>query len=70
VQAQAMAREFRVPVVVEVILERVTNIARVPRSTRSTSLKKSTAVTLKASAASNWPACSNEPGLKTSHNNP
>jgi tartronate-semialdehyde synthase len=26
-QAQAMAREFRVPVVVEVILERVTNIA-------------------------------------------
>jgi tartronate-semialdehyde synthase len=27
VQAQAMAREFRVPVVVEVILERVTNIA-------------------------------------------
>jgi tartronate-semialdehyde synthase len=27
VQAQAMAREFSVPVVVEVILERVTNIA-------------------------------------------
>jgi tartronate-semialdehyde synthase len=26
-QAQAMAQEFRVPVVVEVILERVTNIA-------------------------------------------
>jgi len=26
-QAQAMAREFRVPVVVEVILEKVTNIA-------------------------------------------
>jgi len=27
IQAQAMAREFRVPVVVEVILEKVTNIA-------------------------------------------
>ena len=58
IQAQEIAREFRVPVVVEVILEKVTNIGWAPRLTALMSLKRSTVATLRASKALRWRGCS------------
>ena len=56
-EAQALARKHRVPVVVEVILERVTNIAMGTGSTTSSSSRTSIAAIRKAPRAWPRPAC-------------
>ena len=56
-QAQQMAQQYRVPVVVECILERVTNIAMGTEIDKINEFEDSTAATPKAARAWRWPAC-------------
>jgi tartronate-semialdehyde synthase len=59
-RTQTLARAHRVPVVVEVILEKVTNIATAPRSMPSTGSRTSSACTPRGTKAWWPPGCWSE----------